>query len=421
MIRKTNPIWIWTLTIVGVLAALAGLTWGNYRYCEQNPGGNDFLVHWMGTKTFLSEGISPYSDETAVRIQTFAYGRPAEAGEHELRVAYPLYSIVVFLPYALISNFVLARALWMTTLEVALLLLSVVSMRLADWKPRLLNFGLFFLFSIVWYHAVRPIINGNAVVLVALAVAVGLLALKNENDELAGVLLAFSTIKPQVVVVLIIFLLFWTASRGRWKFVGWFLVTLFLLSASVALLLPDWITQNLLEVLRYPGYNPPGTFGTALAAIIPAMGKRIGYGVSGVLAVLLLVEWWISRKSGKVGFVWTACFTIAVSFWIGIQTDPGNFIVGMPALVLVFALWEERWHQGGSMLSLVSMLVLGVGLWIIFLNTLEMGSQPQQGPEMFFPFPAFLLITLYWVRWWAVQSPNVWFERVSGNGNPFLR
>ncbi len=421
MIRKTNPIWIWTLTIVGVLAALAGLTWGNYRYCEQNPGGNDFLVHWMGTKTFLSEGISPYSDETAVRIQTFAYGRPAEAGEHELRVAYPLYSIVVFLPYALISNFVLARALWMTTLEVALLLLSVVSMRLADWKPRLLNFGLFFLFSIVWYHAVRPIINGNAVVLVALAVAVGLLALKNENDELAGVLLAFSTIKPQVVIVLIIFLLFWTASRGRWKFVGWFVVTLFLLSASVALLLPDWITQNLLEVLRYPGYNPPGTFGTALAAIIPAMGKRIGYGVSGVLAVLLLVEWWISRKSGKVGFVWTACFTIAVSFWIGIQTDPGNFIVGMPALVLVFALWEERWRQGGSMLSLVSMLVLGVGLWVIFLNTLEMGSQPQQGPEMFFPFPAFLLITLYWVRWWAVQSPNVWFERVSGNGNPFLR
>ncbi len=421
MIRKTNPIWIWTLTIVGVLAALAGLTWGNYRYCEQNPGGNDFLVHWVGTKTFLSEGISPYSDETAVRIQTFAYGRPAEAGEHELRVAYPLYSIVVFLPFALISNFVLARAMWMTTLEVALLLLSVVSMRLADWKPRLLNFGLFFLFSIVWYHAVRPIINGNAVVLVALAVAVGLLALKNENDELAGVLLAFSTIKPQVVVVPIIFLLFWTASRGRWKFVGWFLVTLFLLSASVALLLPDWIMQNLLEVLRYPGYNPPGTFGTALAAIIPAMGKRIGYGVSGVLTVLLLVEWWISRKSGKVGFVWTACFTIAVSFWIGIQTDPGNFIVGMPALVLVFALWEERWRQGGSMLSLVSMLVLGVGLWVIFLNTLEMGSQPQQGPEMFFPYPAFLLITLYWVRWWAVQSPNVWFERVSGNGNPFLR
>jgi len=416
-----NPIRIWMFTIAGILAALAGLTWGNYRYCEQNPGGNDFLVHWMGTKTFLAEGISPYSDETATRIQTFAYGRPAQPGEHELRVAYPLYSIVIFLPFALISDFVFARALWMTLLEVALLTLSVVSIKLSDWKPRLLNFAIFFLFSMVWYHAVRPIINGNAVVLVALALAGGLLALKYDADELAGVLMAFSTIKPQVVFVPIIFLLYWTITKRRWRFVFWFLGTLFLLSASVALLLPDWILQNILEVLRYPGYNPPGTFGTALAAMIPAMGKRIGYGMTGVLTFLMLIEWWISRRTGKDGFVWTACFSIAVSFWIGIQTDPGNFIVGLPALVLVFALWEGRWKQTGSVLSLVSMLLLGAGLWIIFLNTLEAGAQPQQGPQMFFPFPAFLLITLYWVRWWAVQSPNVWFEKYSQDNLPYQR
>jgi hypothetical protein len=104
---------IYALIVVGVLAAL---TWGNYRFTQQNPGGNDFLVHWMGTRTFLREGISPYSDEVALRIQTFAYGHPASGEEHELRVAYPLYSIVVFLPFALIPDFALARALWMLSL-----------------------------------------------------------------------------------------------------------------------------------------------------------------------------------------------------------------------------------------------------------------------------------------------------------------
>ncbi len=86
-----------TYSIIVLLVLGTGLfgllVWGNYRYTTQNPGGNDFLVHWMGTKSFFEDGLSPYSDEVALRIQTMVYGRAARAGEHELRVAYPLYSI----------------------------------------------------------------------------------------------------------------------------------------------------------------------------------------------------------------------------------------------------------------------------------------------------------------------------------------
>ena len=77
-----------------------------------------------------------------------AYGRPAREGEHELRVAYPLYSVLMFLPFALFKNYILARALWMTVLEIALVLLSVVSMRLVGWKPKLLTLALFLVFTI---------------------------------------------------------------------------------------------------------------------------------------------------------------------------------------------------------------------------------------------------------------------------------
>ena len=31
---------------------------------------------------------------------------------------------------------------------------------------------------------------------------------------------------------------------------------------------------------------------------------------------------------------------------------------------------------------------------------------------MFFPYPAYLLLLLYWVRWWAVQPPTVWYDMV---------
>ncbi len=69
---------------IGVIVLLVALERMNYTYCQQNPGGNDFLVHWMGTRMLLKDGISPYSDQTATQIQIFAYGHPALPGEHEL-------------------------------------------------------------------------------------------------------------------------------------------------------------------------------------------------------------------------------------------------------------------------------------------------------------------------------------------------
>ena len=235
---RRNSTYLLIGIIVLVVVIFLGLTWANLKFTEQNPGGNDFLVHWMGGRKFLKEGISPYSDETAIAIQTMAYGRPAELGEHELRVAYPFYSIFVFLPFALIENFTLARAIWMTVLEIGVILLAYISMRMTKWKPGLSVLFLYMIFSVLWYHSVRPLINGNAVILVALGIAGGLWAIKNNADELAGVLFAFTTIKPNLVLLIIVFILIWTVYQRRWKFSIWFFGTLIILILGAQLLLP---------------------------------------------------------------------------------------------------------------------------------------------------------------------------------------
>lgn len=402
--------------VVLVVGLLVGMTFVNHTYATANPGGNDFLVHWVGTRAFLIDGISPYSDETALRIQTLVYGRPAQTGEHELRVAYPLYSVLVFFPYALIEDFTWARAVWMTVLEAGLILLIYLSMRLARWRPRPLTLGVFLLFSLMWYHAVRPLILGNVVILIALGLVAGLLAIRSRQDELAGIFFALTTIKPQVVLVILAFILLWCLLNGRWKVVFWFVGTMVLFILVSTLFLPDWIRQNLAEVMRYPGYNPPGTLGSALAAWFPAVGKRIGYVISGLLGLTLLIEWLRARRLDFRGFLWTACLTLTVAQWIGIQTDPGNFIVLFPALVLVFAGMQGRWKQAAGLWIILMMILLGVGIWALFISTVEYGYQPIQSPILFLPLPAFLLVSLYWIRWWAVKPPSTWYEEVAAEG-----
>ncbi len=403
--------------IILIAGVCVVLTIGNHAYTKTNPGGNDFLVHWVGTRAFLLDGISPYSEETALRIQNMVYGRPARAGEHELRVAYPLYSVVVFFPYALIDDYEWARAVWMTVLEVGIILLALISLKLARWKPKPVMLGAYFLFALAWYHAVRPIILGNAVILVALGIAAGLLAMRNKQDELAGILFALTTIKPQVVILPLAYILLWSLVNRRWKVIFWFTGLLILLVMTATLLLPDWIRQNLAEILRYPGYNPPGTPGAALATWFPSVGKRIGYGLSGLLAVTLIFEWFRSWKLDFRGFFWTVCITLVASAWIGIQTDPGNFIVLFPALVLAFAGIQGRWkHASAGWIALV-MIIVGVGIWLIFLTTIERSYQPIQSPILFFPLPFILLILLYWIRWWAVKPPSTWYEEVAAESS----
>ena len=366
----------------------------------------------MGTRALLKDGISPYSDETAVRIQTLAYGRPAQPGEHELRVAYPLYSIIFFAPFALIDNYVLARAVWMTLLEVGLIALVFLSLRLASWKPAPLLLALLLVFSLFWYHGLRPLVNGNAVILVAVGLTAGLLALRAGSEELAGVLFAFTTIKPQVVVLVLAFVCIWGLFQGRWRLLGWLVGTVALLAASAALIYPDWILQDLREVIRYPAYNPPGTPGAVFAQWWPAFGSRLGWALTAVISLLLLFEWRAALKSDARGMTWTFFLTLAAGQWIGIQTDPGNFVALFPALILALGLLAARWKRGAVAITIGSLVVLMAGLWWLFLATLSYGDQPVQGPLMFFPLPAFVLVMLYWVRWWAVRPSRSWIEQL---------
>jgi hypothetical protein len=319
---------------------------------------------------------------------------------------------LIFLPYALIADYDLARAVWMTTLEAALIGLAFLSLNLTRWKMSMWLLPFFLLFSVIWYHSLRPLINGNAVILVALFLAGAFAAIKSERDELSGILLGLSTIKPHLALLPIIFVLIWTISSGRWKTLGWMLISLVLLSISAALFVPDWPLQNLREILAYVSYNPPGTPGAVFETWLPATGRKFGWGLSVILALIVLGEWILSRKKEFRWFLWTGSLTLVISQWIGIQTDPGNFILLFLPLILVFAMWAERWGRVGNGVIIFVMALLFVLPWAIFLQTVTYGDQPMQHPIMLFPLPLFLLITLYWVRWWAIQPRQLLVEEL---------
>jgi len=393
--------------IATVILILVGLTYFNHRFTAQNPGGNDFLSRWVGTRLFFTRGWNPYSDRVTQEIQELAYGRPAAPDEDQMLFVYPLYTILVIAPYAFFGEYALARALWMTSLQAMLVALVFMGFSLSRWRPPRWLLVMVLLFALLWYHGLRPVINGNPSVVVAVLITTAFLLIRSEQDAAAGFLLALSTIKPQMVILLILFILLWAGSVKRWTLVWSFLGSLILMIVGASLLIPGWLVQNITQVLSYPQYTLPGTPGAIFAHWLPGIGNQLGWLFTVLSASALIVEWRAALRKDFSWFYWTACLTLTLTNLIGIRTATENYVAMFPSLLLVLAVWDERWNRIGRWLVMTSLIILFVGLWVVFLNTVQTGDQPLQDPVIFFPLPIFLWISLYWVRWWAIHPPRV--------------
>ena len=406
MARPRQPFAHIVILILAVMVVLFGLTWANYRFAVQEPGGNDFIPYWVGTRLFWLQGQSPYGPETSLEIQKMIFGRPAHSGEDQHRFVYPFYTIVIVGPFATIGDYNLARAAWMTFLELSAFGLAAVSISLARWKLSKRMLGFLFVFTAFWYHGFRPVINGNAAVFCALLIAAAFLLIREERDVLAGSLLALATIKPQAVVLLAVYVLIWAASRRRWKLIGSFLGSLGLLVVLSSFLSPGWLVENMRQILAYPGYTLPGSPGAIFVVWWPTIGKQLGWALTVLLAGLLLWEWRAGMAVDFRWFFWTSYLTLLLTNLIGIRTATENYIILYPALVLVLATWDQQGGRVGRWLVAASYLLLFFGLWGLFLATIQRGDQLIQSPVMFFPLPIFLLVGMVSIRRSAVHSPH---------------
>jgi hypothetical protein len=386
-----------------ILVALVGITWVNANVTLKNPSADSFFVYWRGTRTLLKEGISPYGNIATAILQQFANLDFTQAPKYALHVTYPLYAELFYLPFAFISDYVMARAVWMTFLEVALVATILVSLRTIGWRPGILLLVLTIIYGLFGYHTVVPLLSGSSIILVTCLVAMGFAAVKAGMDELAGILFAFSTIQPLPVALLILFVLVWSAISSRWRLFVWLAGSLVVLIGAASLFMPDWVLQNARAIIDTPRTGLIDTPGAALVASFPGVGSRLGWGFTISLGLVLALEWWASRGKDSRWFLWTAGLTLTLSPWVGIPSDPGNFVLLIIPSLLVIARLDEHWGRRIHPLIILGMLAVLFGFWALFWGQIEDGIIARQYPYLFIPFPLITLIGLYWVRWWAIR------------------
>jgi hypothetical protein len=248
---------------------------------QDSPRGSlsDLYPRWLGARELLLHHRDPYSPEVTRVIQVGYYGRaldPRNPGDpkDQQAFAYPVY--VVFLVAPTIG-FPFSEVQEVFRWFLVVLTASTVPMwlRAFRWRPPLLGTVSLMVLTLGFFPVVQGLKLQQLTLLVSGLIAGCIVLLAGGHLLLAGILLGLATIKPQLVLPLVVWMMLWAGSewRQRQNFFWGFGSTMGLLLAGAYLVLPSWMGSFWAALRAYREYTgrPESVLATVSTPVLGAI------------------------------------------------------------------------------------------------------------------------------------------------------
>jgi Glycosyltransferase family 87 len=317
---------------------------------RQSPRGNlsDLYPRWLGARELLLHHRDPYAVDLTREIQIGYYGRlldPNRPGDpkDEQGFAYPIYVVLllapsVTLPFAVVHEIFFWLLALFTAATVPLWL------RALRWRLRNSTVLVWILFSVGSFPAIQGLKLQQLTLLVALLISASMYGLAHRQFAVAGILLALSTIKPQLVFLVIFWLGIWICANWRERQrVAWgFCATMLVLIVTGEILLPGWIGEFRTALKEYYRYTGGGR--SVLDVLLPPILSRI---TLALLVLTLLRFAWQNRRARQQdpAFQWTLCTTLGTTLLIIPMFAPYNQLLLLPALMMTMRAARLLWNK----------------------------------------------------------------------------
>jgi len=359
-VKSRDKQWLWlALSVVVSLVSWSYmhrilLPWEQYvnvtrGQLKQQLG--DLYPRWVGTRELLLNRRNPYGPEVSHEIQIGFYGhtieqtydRPPSEIVDEQRFVYPLYVVLLLAPTVHL-DFAHLQA-WA---PVVLALLTAASlwlwMLVIRWRPPVSLVISLSLFVLATPQIAQGLRLRQFGLLVAFLVALATWCVTRERYVLAGILLAFSTVKPQMVFLLIAWFLLWSLGdfRARWRLFAGFAITTGLLIGAGEILLPGWPVQFLHGLNAYRHYFP------TTSPLRLLLGDWAGGGLSILIVVALIAFGWKNRRASHDSddFLDTLSFVLIVTTLVLPLLTPYNQVLLLLPGVLLLRDWQSISRAG---------------------------------------------------------------------------
>lgn len=395
-----RPLW---LVLAAVLAA-AGVWLYTQRVlirhqitdadAHGSPRGNlsDLYPRWLGAKELLLHERDPYSTEVAREIQIGYYGRPLDPSRpndptDEQGFAYPVYVVfclapTIGLPFAVVQKSFFWILLVLTAAS------TLLWLRVLRWSAPLWTKISLLALTLGSVAVMQGLKLQQMSLLVAGLVAIAIALLVMDYAVAAGVLLASASIKPQLVLLLLVWLAIWTMADWRRRYRGAvsFMATMAILIAASEWYLPHWIPRFWQAVREYQSYT----------GAMSVMDKLIGAPWSRALELLTFAAtmracWGERRQAANTSaFAFTISLVLATTILLVPTYAPYNQVFLIPAMLLLVKERRTIWQRSVAN-RVLFVITSGLILWPWISSTVLAGLSfilPQDTVERAWAIPA---------------------------------
>jgi hypothetical protein len=375
---------------------------------------SDLYSPWAGTRALLLQRRNPYGPELTHEIQIAFYGHPIDqtfakpgvAVVDEQRFAYPVYEVFLTAPLAYADFADVQR--WAPLVLGSLIALNIFfCFSILHWRPPWEAIAAIILFALSSPQIVQALRLQQLAIVEACLLTAGAWCISKNHAATAGVLLALSTIKPQMALLPLCWFALWAAGdwSRRWRLPASFIATLMALIAAGELLLPGWPRYFLAGIAAYRKYAMP------TSSLRVVLGDTLGEILAAIVVLGLLAFAWLNRK--EAGDSRQFASTLAIFFMCTLLAFPLFTPFNQVLLILPVILLLQDWKALPRFSRLVFILLVS---WpsIISLALLRFPpntSSPTQLPllpSLLVPFVPLVLPLLLMTRTrpWKLTVPD---------------
>lgn len=325
-----------------------------------SPTKADMVVVWKGAQAAF-RGQDPYAHSTMREIQRIFYGRELTPKDTWNRIgfAYPMYTIVLFAPIALLP-WQIVRLGFLILLPIITAASVILWVRVVDLRPSRRNLALIVVLSLCSWPAVWAFDLIQPTLVVGALAAAGCYLVRRGSMAMAGLVFALATIKPQLIALLVLWLLLWTVLQGTWRFLVSFCLTLASLLALATLLLPTWVHGWRAAMAEYAVYRHLQLETQQL------FGHWIGLILAALIATVGLTVLWQQRRCAPGSREFGAMCAFSLALTVGLQPTERamvyNQVLLFPACFLIIGVQQDAYYARLARLVAIGMILLSFAL-----------------------------------------------------------
>ncbi|HMD17829.1 MAG TPA: glycosyltransferase family 87 protein [Terriglobales bacterium] len=427
-----KPLWLF---LASVLCA-AGVWLYGYRVliprqisdaaAHGTPRGNlsDLYPRWLGARELLLHGRDPYSAEVTREIQAGYYGRPLDPSRpadpiDQQAFAYPAYVVFYFAPTVHLGFGIVQRTFFWVLMGITAVSVPLW-LRLLGWKVAPSVQAAMMALTLGSLPVLQGLKLQQLTLLVAAMCAAAMALLAAGRPIAAGILLSLATIKPQLLLPLLLWLGVWSLGdlRRRYRWAASFVIVTVFLCAVSEWFLPHWIGRfwHAIEAYRQYAQAIP-----MLEAILPHPWGRVVEVMFAAMTAVLCIK---QRKPQEDTAVFQAstCLVMALAVLTVPKFALYNQVLLLPAILLIARDRRMIWGLNlvsRALLIVVSVLLVWPWFWCTALAALSF-LLPQERVERAWAAPfwtvpqiplgvvALMLVRHYQEMFAASAGPGGW-------------